>query len=160
MLTHTFIYFLNLHTFKLIHKSSQPLSLKCVPLVVLHINFHQMVKTGEQQNFLSNSVWIETNLDLPKTPYIHVLGWVFTGGESLLHTVSGTYRAWGMIFIENSDQLWWLQKTFTWFLGITLSTKLRATSFHTTYFLKLCPAQAHVESECQKYLGKGFERSR
>lgn len=100
-----------------------------------------MVKTGEQQNFLSNSVWIDTNLDLPKKPYIHVLGWVFTGGDPLLQTVSGTYQAWGMIFkfIENSDQLWWLQKTFTWFLGITLSAKLRVTSFHTTYFLKPSP---------------------
>lgn len=142
MLTCISVCFLYPHTYKLIHKSSQQLSLKCVHLVVLHVSFHQMVKTEEQRNFLSNTVWTGTNLDLPKTPYIHVLGWVFTGGDSLSHTVSRTDRAWGMIFkfIRNSDQLWQLQKIFTWFLGITLSAKLRGTLFHTTYFLKPCPA--------------------
>lgn len=62
-------------------------------------------------------------------------------------------------FIRNSEQLWW-QKLFMGFLGITPSTKLRAASSQPTYFLKLCPVQARVDSGCQKYfLGKGFERS-
>lgn len=71
--------------------------------------------------------------------YIHLLGLVLAGVDSSLHTVSKADRAWGMIFksIANSEQLWWLQKLFTVFLGITLSAKYRATLFQPIYFLKL-----------------------
>lgn len=97
--------------------TEQPHSLKRVSLVVLGVAFLQMVKTGEQQNFLSDNVETAENLDFPKMPYINLLALVLAAVEAL-SPVSRANQAWERIFkfVTNSGQLWWLQELFTGFL--------------------------------------------